>query len=111
MRRIKVFGGLVYRGLSDSSKALFVSGSIAMSAVSRNGGILRESISYLQTTCRRSTFFENMKLHRKDRVNTFATMFRSVTIDSEKVTISTQTIFHRLDLDPENRRRVSECLK
>ena len=30
-------------------------------------------------------FFKNMKLHRKDWVNTFAIMSRSVTIDSENI--------------------------
>ena len=56
-------------------------------------------------------FFENMKLHRKDRVNTFATMSRSVTINSEKVTISTQTIFLRMTLTQRTDEELAEYLK
>ena len=128
MRRIKVFGGLVYRGLSDSSKALFVSSwfaqhppfpqctelfSIYSGVVADNSINCHEADKVggklLENTA--GQFFENMKLHRKDRVNTFATMSRSVTIDSEKVTISTQTIFHRMILTQRTDEELAKCLK
>lgn len=173
MRKIKVFGGLVYRDLSDSSKALFVSGSIALTNVSHEmenfrGKMFVTSEQHVDARPTRATrdnsdvekldswfarndpfpespdlvslgsgfiadssvnchladeigiqlldkmtdqSFRDIKLKRKDRVNTFATMSRSITVESEKITISTETIFHRMILTQRTSEELAACLR